>query len=153
MISSVLSKVRPIYYSQLSCTDGGTDAFSAQLRRVSLVTMPDEELMEKRSNDLGLDSLVSVGIREWFLKNFQVSIAVLKIIGNNTMASLAEDVAALGKKLPEFVFISLETHACHIWKLSYYLCKALGGCSISAKLWTGCIPIPPFSEGSLSLVL
>lgn len=59
------------------------------------MTMPDEELMAKRSNDLGLDSLVSVGIRDWFLKNFDVSIAVLKIIGNNTMASLAEDVAAL----------------------------------------------------------
>lgn len=70
-------------------------AFASQLRRVSLVTMPDEELMAKRSNDLGLDSLVSVGIRDWFLKNFEVSIAVLKIIGNNTMASLAEDAAAL----------------------------------------------------------
>lgn len=51
--------------------------------------------MAKRSNDLGLDSLVSVGIRDWFLRNFEVSIAVLKIIGNNTMASLAEDVAGL----------------------------------------------------------
>ncbi|KKY32507.1 putative polyketide synthase [Diaporthe ampelina] len=70
-------------------------AFASQLRRVSLVTMPDEELMAKRSNDLGLDSLVSVGIRDWFLKNFEVNIAVLKIIGNNTMASLAEDVAEL----------------------------------------------------------
>lgn len=59
------------------------------------MTMPDEELMAKRSNDLGLDSLVSVGIRDWFLKNFEVSIAVLKIIGNNTMASLAEDAAKL----------------------------------------------------------
>nr|ALP31868.1 polyketide synthase 32 [Diaporthe helianthi] len=68
-------------------------AFATQLRKVSLVTMPDDELMAKRSNDLGLDSLVSVGIRDWFLKNFDVSIAVLKIIGNNTMASLAEDVA------------------------------------------------------------
>lgn len=59
------------------------------------MTMPDDELMAKRSNDLGLDSLVSVGIRDWFLKTFDVSIAVLKIIGNNTMASLAEDVAGL----------------------------------------------------------
>lgn len=59
--------------------------------------MPDEELMAKRSNDLGLASLVSVSIRDWFVKSFQVSIAVLKIIGNSTRASLAEEAARLGK--------------------------------------------------------
>lgn len=69
------------------------------------MTLPDEELMAKRSNELGLDSLVSVGIRDWFLKSFQVSVAVLKIIGNNTMASLAEDVAGLvpGELTPQLV--------------------------------------------------
>lgn len=67
--------------------------------------MPDEELMAKRSNELGLDSLVSVGIRDWFLRTFQVSIAVLKIIGNNTMASLAEDAAGLvpGELTPQLI--------------------------------------------------
>lgn len=44
-----------------------------------------------RSVDLGLDSLVSVDIRSWFLKNFEVSIPVLKIMANDvTMATLAE---------------------------------------------------------------
>lgn len=47
-----------------------------------------------RGIDLGLDSLISVDIRTWFLKNFQVSIPVLKIMGNDVqMASLAEMAA------------------------------------------------------------
>lgn len=47
--------------------------------------------MSMRSVDLGLDSLVSVDIRSWFLKNFEVSIPVLKIMANDvTMATLAE---------------------------------------------------------------
>lgn len=51
----------------------------------------DDELMSMRSVDLGLDSLVSVDIRSWFLKNFEVSIPVLKIMANDvTMATLAE---------------------------------------------------------------
>lgn len=47
--------------------------------------------MSMRSVDLGLDSLVSVDIRSWFLKNFEVSIPVLKIMANDvSMAALAE---------------------------------------------------------------
>lgn len=46
--------------------------------------------MSMRSVDLGLDSLVSVDIRSWFLKNFEVSIPVLKIMANDvTMEALA----------------------------------------------------------------
>lgn len=52
--------------------------------------------MSMRSVDLGLDSLVSVDIRSWFLKNFEVSIPVLKIMANDvSMAALAE-IAAEG---------------------------------------------------------
>lgn len=44
--------------------------------------------------DLGLDSLISVDLRSWFLKIFQVSIPVLKIMANDVqMATLAELVA------------------------------------------------------------
>ena len=47
-----------------------------------------------RSVDLGLDSLISVDIRSWFLKNFQVSIPVLKIMASDAqMASLAQTAA------------------------------------------------------------
>ena len=51
----------------------------------------DDDLMSMRSVDLGLDSLVSVDIRSWFLKNFEVSIPVLKIMANDvSMAALAQ---------------------------------------------------------------
>ena len=58
------------------------------------MTTADEDLMAIRSSDIGLDSLISVDIRSWFLKNFEVSIPVLKIMGNDIMADLAELVAS-----------------------------------------------------------
>ncbi|KAK2040741.1 putative polyketide synthase [Colletotrichum somersetense] len=67
--------------------------FSAQLRNVLQMTTADDELMGMRSSDIGLDSLISVDIRSWFLKSFEVSIPVLKIMGNDTMEGLAELVA------------------------------------------------------------
>ncbi|RDW68927.1 Polyketide synthase [Aspergillus mulundensis] len=67
--------------------------FAAQLRNVLQMSTADEDLMAVRSRDIGLDSLISVDIRSWFLKNFEVSIPVLKIMGNDTMAELAELVA------------------------------------------------------------
>lgn len=57
------------------------------------MTTADEDLMALRSRDIGLDSLISVDIRSWFLKNFEVSVPVLKIMGNDTMAELADLVA------------------------------------------------------------
>ncbi|KAL4923299.1 uncharacterized protein BDV17DRAFT_296474 [Aspergillus undulatus] len=67
--------------------------FAMQLRNVLQMTTADEDLMALRSRDIGLDSLISVDIRSWFLKNFEVSVPVLKIMGNDTMAELADLVA------------------------------------------------------------
>lgn len=54
----------------------------------------DDELMEMRGNDLGLDSLISVDIRSWFLKNFSANIPVLKIMALDVqMSSLAATAA------------------------------------------------------------
>ncbi|KAH9896254.1 putative polyketide synthase [Xylariomycetidae sp. FL2044] len=64
--------------------------FAAQLRNVLQMTTSDEDLMAMRSSEIGLDSLISVDVRSWFLKNFHVSIPVLKIMGNDTMESLAK---------------------------------------------------------------
>lgn len=64
-----------------------------QLRNALQMTTADEDLMAMRSRDIGLDSLISVDIRSWFLKNFEVSVPVLKIMGNDTMADLADLVA------------------------------------------------------------
>jgi nucleoside-diphosphate-sugar epimerase len=52
--------------------------------------MSDTDLMAARSVEIGLDSLVSVDIRSWFLKNLQVSIPVLKILGDDTMANIVQ---------------------------------------------------------------
>lgn len=65
-----------------------------QLRNVLQVTIADDDLMAMRSRDIGLDSLISVDIRSWFLKHFEVSVPVLKIMGNDTMAELADLVTA-----------------------------------------------------------
>ncbi|KAK4610729.1 hypothetical protein CLAFUW4_14084 [Fulvia fulva] len=63
---------------------------AAQLRNVLQMTSADDDLMAARSSDIGLDSLISVDIRSWILKNFEVRVPVLKIMGNDTMADIAE---------------------------------------------------------------
>ena len=63
--------------------------------------MSDDDLMASHSSDIGLDSLVSVNIRSWFLKHLQVGIPVLKIMGNDTMANLVQ--LAIETMPPELV--------------------------------------------------
>ncbi|TVY94480.1 Polyketide synthase-nonribosomal peptide synthetase [Lachnellula willkommii] len=65
-------------------------SFATKMRAVLQVIMTDEDLIASRSSDLGLDSLVAVDISTWFLKQLQVKVPVLKILGNNTMASLVQ---------------------------------------------------------------
>jgi len=65
-------------------------AFAAQLRHALQMTMTDEDLLATRSVEIGLDSLVSVDIRTWFLKTIQVSIPVLKIMGDETMSNIVQ---------------------------------------------------------------
>lgn len=38
----------------------------------------DDSLMRMRSNEIGMDSLIAVDLRSWFLKQLSVSIPVLK---------------------------------------------------------------------------
>lgn len=67
------------------------EAFAAQLRKTLQISSTDDDIMNMRSSDLGLDSLISVDIRSWFLKSFQVSIPVLKIMsGEGHMSGLIE---------------------------------------------------------------
>ncbi|KAL3294775.1 putative polyketide synthase [Colletotrichum asianum] len=72
------------------------ESFSAQLRSILQISTPDDDLMVMRSVNLGLDSLVSVDIRSWFLKNFQVSIPVLKIMSNDSEMGTLAKIAAEG---------------------------------------------------------
>lgn len=70
----------------------------------------DKELMGLRSNDIGLDSLIAVDVRSCFLKNFQVSISVLKIMGRDTMANLANYAS---KEVPAELTPQLEVAGTH----------------------------------------
>lgn len=60
------------------------------LRAILQVTMSDDDLMSAHSSDIGIDSLVSVNIRSWFLKHLEVGIPVLKIMSNDTMGNLVQ---------------------------------------------------------------
>ncbi|RYP43494.1 hypothetical protein DL770_011642 [Monosporascus sp. CRB-9-2] len=67
------------------------EAFAAQLRyELQMKTTGDDKLMRMHSNELGIDSLISVDIRNWFLKSLSVSIPVLRIMSNDTMLSLVQ---------------------------------------------------------------
>ncbi|KAI3335180.1 hypothetical protein F4824DRAFT_465031 [Ustulina deusta] len=69
-------------------------ALAARLRKaLQLTTADDDHLMSMRGREVGIDSLVSVDIRAWCLKYFQVAVPVLKVMGNDTLASLAEHIS------------------------------------------------------------
>ncbi|KAI1768458.1 hypothetical protein GGR53DRAFT_532368 [Hypoxylon sp. FL1150] len=72
------------------------EAYGAQLRRTLQVDMSSDELMMMRGAEVGFDSLISVDVRSWFLKNFQVSIPVLKIMANDVHMSNLVDMAVDG---------------------------------------------------------
>lgn len=63
-------------------------AFSNELRKTLHTTASDEKLMEMRSSELGIDSLVSIDLRTWFTKNLKVNVPVLKIMGNDPTGDL-----------------------------------------------------------------
>ncbi|KAI1456609.1 polyketide synthase [Annulohypoxylon moriforme] len=68
------------------------EKFGDQLRKIlqTPANVLNDEILSKSGKELGLDSLISVDIRSWFSKNFQVSVPVLKIMSNETMADLVQ---------------------------------------------------------------
>jgi hybrid polyketide synthase/nonribosomal peptide synthetase ACE1 len=54
----------------------------------------DDSLMRMRSDEIGIDSLVAVDIRSWFLKQLSVSIPVLKILNGVSIGELVEEAVA-----------------------------------------------------------
>ncbi|KAI0469853.1 lovastatin nonaketide synthase [Xylariaceae sp. FL0804] len=73
------------------------DSFSARLS-VILQSADQEIDPEAPLVELGIDSLVAVEVRSWFLKELKVDIPVLKVVGG---ASLSEICDSAIKKLPE----------------------------------------------------
>ena len=78
------------------------DCFTSQLRRL-LGNASDDKNMQRgmlssRTDELGIDSLIAVEIRSWFLKNLEVNVPVLKILGGTTVEQLLQFAL---KELPD----------------------------------------------------
>ncbi|KAI3317853.1 putative polyketide synthase [Xylariaceae sp. AK1471] len=82
---------------------GGEDGFSRKLQAALQLSLEDEAARENlaatNADDLGIDSLVAVEIRSWFLKELDVDLPVLKILGGCTIAEMLS--FALEKLSPE----------------------------------------------------
>ncbi|KAL6716651.1 hypothetical protein ACLMJK_006219 [Lecanora helva] len=74
--------------------------FSAKLRVLLQISEPT---LDKNTPlvELGIDSLVAVEVRSWFLKELKVDIPVLKVVGGASLAELCERVL---EKLPKDFF-------------------------------------------------
>ncbi|KAJ6040214.1 hypothetical protein N7444_009119 [Penicillium canescens] len=81
------------------------ESFSAKLR---VILQIDDQKIEYDAPlvDLGIDSLVAVEVRSWFLKELKVDVPVLKIVGGATLVEICEQVM---KKLPEQLVVKIET--------------------------------------------
>jgi len=54
--------------------------------------------MELRSDEIGIDSLIAVEMRTWFLQNYEANIPVLSILGGVSLADLVNQVV---REMPE----------------------------------------------------
>lgn len=80
-----------------------TDCFSAKLRII--IQLGDQAIdQDAPLVDLGIDSLVAVEVRSWFLKELKVDIPVLKVVGGASPADLCQNAL---EKLPEELLASI----------------------------------------------
>ncbi|CAH0038987.1 unnamed protein product, partial [Clonostachys rhizophaga] len=73
-----------------------TEAFTQKLYSVFQMDenmMNLAELIQKRIDEMGIDSLMAVEIRSWFMTNLEVNIPILKILGGITVAELIKTAA------------------------------------------------------------
>ncbi|KAI9927011.1 hypothetical protein MW887_003392 [Aspergillus wentii] len=68
-------------------------AFITELRKMLHLSDDYDITPSVRTDELGLDSLVAVRIRSWFLNNFQVNIPALKILKGTSLQDLIEQAA------------------------------------------------------------
>lgn len=70
------------------------DAFLTKLQRLLKVDPSDGRteagVLALRTDDLGIDSLVAVEVRTWFLKNLMVNVPVLKILGGARLGEIID---------------------------------------------------------------
>jgi hybrid polyketide synthase/nonribosomal peptide synthetase ACE1 len=72
-------------------SDFMTDGFSLRLKRTLMISQ-DDTINEKASLiEQGIDSLMAVEVRTWFLKELDVDIPVLRILGGSSITDLLAD--------------------------------------------------------------
>ncbi|KAJ5504966.1 hypothetical protein N7463_007840 [Penicillium fimorum] len=66
-------------------------AFTTRVKK--LLQIPSDEVVEQDSAlvELGVDSLIAIDVRSWFMKELDVDFPVLKILGGATIAGLIND--------------------------------------------------------------
>ncbi|WEW56050.1 hypothetical protein PRK78_001485 [Emydomyces testavorans] len=78
--------------SQQEALDIIRDAFLAKLQVALQLQLEDpsvqSQVLNQSADELGIDSLVAVEVRSWFLKELEVDMPVLKILGGATVADL-----------------------------------------------------------------
>ncbi|KAI1259180.1 polyketide synthetase [Xylariaceae sp. FL1019] len=83
--------------------------FLARLQQLLKMDFEDDrtedEVLGLRTDSIGIDSLIAVEIRTWFLKNLQVNVPVLKILGG---ASLGEIIHHALGELPRSLIPGLD---------------------------------------------
>ncbi|KAI1749216.1 PKS-NRPS hybrid [Xylaria castorea] len=73
------------------------DAFAAKLR-LSLGIEENRPIVDLTADTLGIDSLFAVDIRSWFIKELQIEIPVLKILGGATVGEILDTAQQLLSK-------------------------------------------------------
>ncbi|KAM3552779.1 hypothetical protein ARSEF4850_007222 [Beauveria asiatica] len=75
-------------------------AFAAKLEGILLLPLGSigDDSAGRPVTDLGIDSLVAVEIRTWFLKQLRVDVAVMKILGGSTVGQLSALAAKLARQ-------------------------------------------------------
>ncbi|KAF3769442.1 hypothetical protein M406DRAFT_20616, partial [Cryphonectria parasitica EP155] len=74
------------------------DCFAAKLAVISRLGDPAGVSHEVPLSELGIDSLVAVEVRSWFLKEVKVDMPVLKVLGGGSISDLCQQAA---EKLPQ----------------------------------------------------
>ncbi len=69
-----------------------TGAFVSRLRQILQIDNEDDVSEKMTLVEQGVDSLVAVEVRAWFLKEIDVDVPVLKVLGGATLIDLLEDV-------------------------------------------------------------
>ena len=76
--------------------------------KASLQIEEAQSIIDSAAENLGIDSLVAVDIRSWFIKELQVDIPVLKILSGSTVGMMIERAQEL---LPETMTPNLDPNA------------------------------------------